>query len=238
MSAEIEEMIERFCQWLDPPFGELVRQLKGPDASGQGERQDRPVLHARQSLIDGYAAFQRRDSQTCLNFLYTAANLAADGATFPDPAEFPFDGSEVGRGHACMWRGIACALLGNIEQQFIEFDLMSCDAWFGNAVWIFLDSQERILAGRALSEWAEARMAIGDNQTAGLFFNTASAIFISQDEGQRAITCSQRFARQGPANVDSAFFLGRPATHDEVIQLPTVLGGKNSYAMRDFIINS
>jgi hypothetical protein len=92
----------------------------------------------------------------CLNFLYTANNLAADDATFPHPAEFPFDGSEVGRGHAYMWRGIAYALLGNVEHQFMEFDLMSCDAWFRNTVWIFLNLQDQIMAGRALSEVFES----------------------------------------------------------------------------------
>ena len=61
---------------------------------------------------------------------------------------------------------------------------------------------------------------------------------MSQDEVQKSFTYIKRFARQGPLDVDSAFFLGRPATHDEVIQLPTFLGGKNSYAMRDFISNS
>ena len=61
---------------------------------------------------------------------------------------------------------------------------------------------------------------------------------MSQDVVQRSFTCIKRFARQGPLDVDSAFFLGRPTTHDEVIQLPAVLGGKNSNALRDFIINS
>ena len=61
---------------------------------------------------------------------------------------------------------------------------------------------------------------------------------MSQDEVQKSFTYIKRFARQGPLDVDSAIFLSRPAAHDEVIQLSAVLGGKNSNALRDFIINS
>ena len=58
-----------------------------------------------------------------------------------------------------------CGILGSIEPQLISWDPMSCDMWFGQAAYIYLNLERGIEVARVLAEWSEARAFVGDSSS-------------------------------------------------------------------------
>jgi hypothetical protein len=232
MDEELALAVQQFLTWLDGPFGAAFAQLDGPDLRLQTEQRDRPVAGVQQRLQDAQRKVVNGQRADALNDVRWAANIALDGAGYPDPKEFRGKNVSIARAHACLWRGISCGLLGDIEKQLMNWDLMACDMWFGQAAWGFLNNGETAHGARALAEWSEARMAVGDWDSAHMFGTAAMALFVSVDEHQSSVAVAGRLAKNGPSDLDSAVLFGRTPSQSELVGLVTVLGGKNAYHLR------
>jgi hypothetical protein len=196
------------------------------------QKAPKPVSNGRQMLIDAYALHPNNPANA-RQLLSQAINVLDRGSITPDPTEWPIDGPEVGRGHACMWGGIARVLLHQQAGGAFSVDATKADAWFGTAVLIFLETGEFTLAGRALQEWAESRRLLSDTEFANALNLGAVAVFSSANQPDRARLAGARTNATGPCNVDSSFFLQRPPTESEVSVLTTVLGGRNTQHFYD-----
>lgn len=238
MAATYEDVLAQLRIWIEGPFGDAVRQLDSADIRAQTEQRDRPVQGAKYCLTNGYRLYAEGNARAALMEVRTAANMSLDGAAFPDPADDEQSDRTAARGAACLWRGISCAILGSVEPQLISWDLMACDMWFGQAVCIYLRLDRRLDVARVLAEWSEARAFAGDSEYSAQFGELAGVIFNEEDDTQGSIAVLNKLAYPGPSQWDSAMLLGRNPSRDEASMLKTVLGGRNTYAFREALLNA
>ena len=188
-----------------------------------------PVLTARQNLIDAYQQAQRGSKNEAKSLIRAAIASADSGAVSPNSDEWPIDGPEIGRGHACMWGAIARVLSHQQAELFAVQDATLSDSWFGAAFIIFIEHGEGTMAGRALQEWAESRRLYGDEDGAQVLFLAALCAFLIAGNQPRMTLVASRAGQTGPVDTDSSFFLNRPATEQESRVLSSVLGARNSH---------
>lgn len=156
--------------------------------------------------------------------------LLDSGTVHPDESEWPIDGPEVGRAHACMWTAIAKVLTHKQSPQAFDADATNADSWFAIATLIFIGHQEPKMAARSLQEWAESRRMLSDFETAEILRLGAICLFGAIGESERLAVAAARSGQIGPVDVPSSFFLGRPPYESELRVLTTVLGARNSEA--------
>jgi hypothetical protein len=191
-----------------------------------------PVGRGRILLVSAFNRSRESDSRaSSRQLIQDACGLFATGAVHPQHDEWFIDGPEVGRANACMWNGIARALMHRHAPDIQSVDLSRSDTWFGMAAVLFVECEEQIMVGRVLSEWAESRRLSGDIEGGDLLFTAAAATFLAAGDSDRSQTIARRIGEHNSTHVDSSFFLGRPPTVDEASILATVLGGKNTQAL-------
>ena len=224
-----EEWFLKFAGMMTEPYQDLISALRTAGAKQVASTTRSPVLASRQALIDSYKQYEA-GSKTSAQRLINAAIASADsGAVSPDGSEWPIDGPEVGRGHACMWGAIARVLAHKQNKDIISKDKTHSDLWFGAAFTIFLENNEGTMTGRALQEWAESRRLYNDEDGAKILFKAASCVFILTENQQRLSLVANRPSESGPVAMDSSFFLNRPATAQESQVLSSVLGARNTH---------
>jgi len=187
----------------------------------------RPVAHARQSIIDAYKQFDSGHRDDARKQLENAIVHADSGSILPDAAEWPIDGTDVGRAHACMWGAIARVFAHKQSSHWAGTDSTKSDAWFGMATILFVENSEMVMAGRTLQEWGESRRLLGDNFALTLFLN-ATNIFNMANETNRAKLAFERMRTNTPVSQESSFLLGQPPTRGEQDRLTSVLGASNA----------
>ena len=187
----------------------------------------RPVAHARQSIIDAYKQFDSGHRDDARKQLENAIVHADSGSILPDAAEWPIDGTDVGRAHACMWGAIARVFAHKQSSHWAGTDSTKSDAWFGMATILFVENSEMVMAGRTLQEWGESRRLLGDNFALTLFLN-ATNIFNMANETNRAKLAFERMRTNTPVSQESSFLLGQPPTRGENERLTSVLGASNA----------
>ena len=235
---EVEQEIATLRTWLSGPFGEAVRQLDSQDIKTQTAQRDRPVRGAKDCLIRGFKLYTEGKVNAALMEVRMAANMSLDGVGYPDAADDENRDRTAARGAACLWRGISCGILGSIEPQLISWDPMSCDMWFGQAAYIYLNLERGIEVARVLAEWSEARAFVGDSSSSQSFGRLAEIIYMKEDDFQGAVAVANKLAYPGPSRWDSAMLLGRSPNTDEECMLRTVLGGRNTYAFREALLRA
>jgi hypothetical protein len=187
-----------------------------------------PVNTGRRALIAAFESGQAGQRRLAVDHLSTARSCFDSGAVKPDSSEWFIDGPEIGRGHACMWGGIARVFAHQSSATALSNDYLKAEAWFGTATLVFLQTGETKMAGRAVQEWAEARRLVHDISGATYLFQIATAIFNQLGDSGRAKASVIRIGKNTDTGVDSSFFVGRPPTESEVTLLTTILGGRNS----------
>lgn len=187
----------------------------------------RPVAHARQSIIDAYEQFDSGHRDDARKQLENAIVHADSGSILPDAAEWPIDGTDVGRAHACMWGAIARVFAHKQSSHWEGTDSTKSDAWFGMATILFVENSEMVMAGRTLQEWGESRRLLGDSFALTLFLN-ATNIFNMANETNRAKLAFERMRTNTPVSQESSFLLGQPPTRGEQDRLTSVLGAYNA----------
>jgi len=224
-----EEWFGNFAGIMTKQYQDHINAIKTAGAKQVAAATRSPVLTSRQALIDSYKQYEA-GSRVAAQRLISAAVAAADsGAVCPDASEWPIDGPEIGRGHACMWGAIARVLAHKQAEAFAWQDATLSDSWFGAAFTIFLENNEGTMAGRALQEWAESRRLYSDEEGAKILFLAASCVFILTGNQQRMSLVVSRPSESGPVVMDSSFFLNRPATAQESQVLSSVLGARNTH---------
>lgn len=225
----VEEWFENFAGIMSQQYQDHINAIRTAGAKQVASTTRSPVLTCRQALLDSYKQYQA-GSKTAAQRLISAAITAADsGAVSPDASEWPIDGPEIGRGHACMWGAIARVLAHKQADAFAWKDATLSDSWFGAAFVIFLQNNEGTMAGRALQEWAESRRLCGDEEGANILFLGATCVFGMIGNQERLSLVANRPSESGPVAMDSSFFLNRPATEQESRVLSSVLGARNTH---------
>ena len=229
MNSEFDtsEWLAKFISLIKANYQTQLGILRSPTTQQAFGSAPSPVSSGRQLLLDAFRAQPSGKSRT-LTLLNEAIALLDKGCVSPDPNEWFIDGPEIGRGHACMWGGIAKTLAHQQAGAAFSPDFTKSDGWFGTAVLIFLETGEYKMAGRALQEWAESNRLINNVEEANTLNIAAVMIFSSMNELGRAETAGSRIDQVAPCSVDSSFFLGRPPTQSETSILTTVLGGRNT----------
>jgi len=229
MSSESDtsEWLANFISLIKANYQTQLGVLRSPTTQQAFGSAPSPVSSGRQLLIDAFRA-QPSGKSRSLALINEAIAFLDRGCVSPDPNEWMIDGPEIGRGHACMWGGIAKTL--SHQQSGVAFgvDFTKSDGWFGAAVLIFLETGEYKMAGRALQEWAESNRLINNVEEANTLNIAAVMIFSSMNELGRAKIAGSRINQAAPCPVDSSFFLDRPPTQSETSILTTVLGGRNT----------
>jgi len=224
-----QEWFANFATVTTQQYQQHISALKTAGARAITSGSQNPVLNSRQALIDAYKQSEM-GSKAAAKKLINAAIVAADsGAVTPDASEWPIDGPEVGRGHACMWGAIARVLAHQQGEMFTWQDATLSDSWFGAAFTIFMSQNEGTMAGRALQEWAESRRLYGDEDGANILYLAALCLFLLLGNEKRMALVANRPSESGPVPIDSSFFLNRPATEQESQILSSVLGARNSH---------
>lgn len=224
-----EAWFENFAGIMAKQYQDHINAIKTAGAKQVAPPTRSPVMTSRQALLDSYKQYEA-GSVAGARRLITAAIAAADsGAVSPDASEWPIDGPEIGRGHACMWGAVARVLAHKQAEAFAWQDATLSDSWFGAAFVIFLQNNEGTMAGRALQEWAESRRLYGDEEGANILFLGATCVFMLVGNQQRLSLVSNRPSESGPVPMDSSFFLNRPATEQESRVLSSVLGARNTH---------
>lgn len=226
---DIDEWFGNFARIMTVEYQDHINAIKTSGARQISSAMRTPVLHSRQALLDAYQRFQAGSKSGALQLLSSSIVAADSGAVTPDVGEWPIDGPEIGRGHACMWGAIARVLSHKQAEAFAVKDATLADSWFGAAFVIFLQNNEATMAGRALQEWAESRRLFGDEDGANLLFLGATCVFALSDNQHRLNLVSVRTSQSGPVAMDSSFFLNRPATEQESRVLSSVLGAQNTH---------
>lgn len=225
--TDFSEWFSNFISLIKANYETQLGVLRSPTAQQAFGSIPSPVSSGRQLLIDAFRA-QPSGKSKSLALVNEAIALLDKGCVSPDPSEWFIDGPEIGRGHACMWGGIAKTLAHQQAEVFFSPDFTKSDGWFGAAVLIFLETGELKMAGRAFQEWAESRRLFNNVKEANILNLMAVMIFSSANELPRAETAGSRIDQAAPCSVDSSFFLGRPPTQSETSILTTVLGGRNT----------
>lgn len=222
------EFLQNFLQTLSSAYSAQVEVIRSPDAKSSFRAQEIPVARGRQALIDAYNAHTSGNTSQAKSLLSSAIVTLDSGSIHPDSSEWPIDGPEIGRAHACLWSGIAKVFAHKQSKDTFDRDATNADSWFAMATLIFLSHNEHKMAGRVLQEWAESRRMFSDIDAANVLSLGAVCLFALIGEGDRLSAIANRSGQTGPTSVDSSFFLGRPPTDSELQQLTTVLGGRNS----------
>jgi|GEM_PF-1219722 len=216
-----------FIQMINERYEPHLNELKSPGTKSQ-VKYERPVGHARQSIIDAYKQNESGQRNDARKTLERAINQANSGANNPNPVEWPIDGVDVGRAHACMWGAIARVFTHKQSSDWTNTDTSKADAWFGVATKLFLNTGEHVMAGRALQEWGESRRMLGDTDGASRLIVTATVIFNSANEVNRGERALERVYANDPVSQESSFLLGQPPTRGEQDRLTSVLGASNA----------
>ena len=222
-----EEWFGNFAGIMTKQYQDHIRAIKTLGARLTALRS--PVLTSRQALIDSYKQYEAGSKAEAQRLISAAIASADSGAVSPNASEWPIDGPEIGRGHACMWGAIARVLAHKQAEAFAWQDATLSDSWFGAAFTIFLENDEGTMAGRALQEWAESRRLVGDEEGANTLFLGAMCVFRLIGNQQRLSLVGNRPSESGPVAMDSSFFLNRPATSQESQVLSSVLGARNTH---------
>ena len=222
-----EEWFGNFAGIMTKQYQDHIRAIKTLGARLTALRS--PVLTSRQALIDSYKQYEAGSKAEAQRLISAAIASADSGAVSPNASEWPIDGPEIGRGHACMWGAIARVLAHKQAESFAGQDATLSDSWFGAAFTIFLENDEGTMAGRALQEWAESRRLVGDEEGANTLFLGAMCVFRLIGNQQRLSLVANRPSESGPVAMDSSFFLNRPATSQESQVLSSVLGARNTH---------
>lgn len=225
--SDTSEWLAKFISLIKAIYQTQLGILRSPTTQQAFGSAPSPVSSGRQLLLDAFRA-QPSDKSRSLALINESIALLDKGCVSPDPSEWLIDGPEIGRGHACMWGGIAKTLAHQQAGAAFSPDFTKSDGWFGTAVLIFLETGEYKMAGRALQEWAESNRLINNVEEANTLNIAAVMIFSSMNELGRAKTAGSRINQATPCSVDSSFFLGRPPTQSETSILTTVLGGRNT----------
>lgn len=223
-----DEWFSNFSQILVKRYQGHIAAIKTAGAKQFAVSTGRSVIFARQFLLDAYGAYSSGQISRAKQLLSSAISTADSGAVSPDANEWPIDGPEIGRGHACMWGAVARVLSHKQAELFAWDDATLSDSWFGAATVIFLDNGEGTMAGRSLQEWAESRRLYGDEDGAQLLFMAAMCAFGRTGNQVRMDLVGKRTGQTGPVQMESSFFLNRPATQAESHVLSSVLGASNA----------
>jgi|694.fasta_scaffold40330_2 hypothetical protein len=224
-----EEWFGNFAAVTTKQYQAHISAIKTAGARQVAPATRAPVLTSRQGLLDAYKQYEAGSRANAQRLINIAIASADSGAVSPDASEWPIDGPEIGRGHACMWGAIARVLAHKQAEIFTWQDATLSDSWFGAAFTIFLENNEGTMAGRALQEWAESRRLYGDEEGANLLFLAAVCVFILIGNQERMSLVANRPSESGPVAMDSSFFLNRPATAQESQVLSSVLGARNTH---------
>jgi len=224
-----EEWFGNFAAVTTKQYQAHISAIKTAGARKVASATRAPVLTSRQGLLDAYKQYEAGSKANAQRLINVAIASADSGAGSPDASEWPIDGPEIGRGHACMWGAIARVLAHKQAEIFTWQDATLSDSWFGAAFTIFLENNEGTMAGRALQEWAESRRLYGDEEGANLLFLAAVCVFILIGNQERMSLVANRPSESGPVAMDSSFFLNRPATAQESQVLSSVLGARNTH---------
>lgn len=227
--VNLDEWFHDFAYEMQSEYQDHIDAIRTAGARTIASAMRSPVLHSRQALLDAYKQNEVGSIAGARGLLSTAIISADSGAVTPDAAEWPIDGPEVGRGHACMWGAIARVLAHKQGRSFAHKDATLSDSWFGAAFVIFMQTNEVVMAGRALQEWAESRRLCGDEDGANVLFLAATCAFSLCGNQHRLNLVSVRSSQRGPVAMDSSFFLNRPATEQESRVLSSVLGARNAH---------
>ena len=229
MNSEFDasEWLANFISLIKGNYQNQLGVLRSPATQQAFGSAPSPVGSGRQLLIDAFRA-QPSGKSRSFALISEAIAFLDRGCIAPDPSEWLIDGPEIGRGHACMWGGIAKTLAHQQAGAAFSPDFTKSDGWFGAAVLIFLETGEYKMAGRALQEWAESNRLINNVKEANTLNLAAIIIFSSMNELGRAENAGSRIDQAGPCSVDSSFFFARPPTQSETSILTTVLGGRNT----------
>ena len=223
------EWFPNFAAVLTEQYQDHINALKTAGARQVASATRAPVLTSRQALLDAYKQYESGSKANAQRLIIAAVASADSGAVSPDASEWPIDGPEIGRGHACMWGAIARVLAHKQAVKFTRQDATLSDSWFGAAFTIFVDNNEWKMAGRVLQEWAESRRLYGDEEGAPILFLAAYCVFLLLGDQQRMSPVKNRPSEIGPVPMDSSFFLNRPATAQESQVLSSVLGARNTH---------
>ena len=229
MSSESDtsEWLANFISLIKANYQTQLGVLRSPTTQQAFGSAPSPVSSGRRMLIDAFGA-QPSGKSRSFALINEAIAFLDRGCVSPDPNEWMIDGPEIGRGHACMWGGIAKTLAHQQSGAAFSPDFTKSDGWFGAAVLIFLETGEYKMAGRALQEWAESNRLINNVEEANTLNIAAVMIFSSINELGRAKNAGSRINQATPCPLDSSFFLDRPPTQAETSILTTVLGGRNT----------
>lgn len=223
-----EEWFGNFAAVTTKHYQDHIKAIRTAGAAQVASASRSPVSNSRQALIDSYKQYEAGSKAAAQRLINAAIASADSGAVSPDASEW-FDDREIGRGHACMWGAIARVLAHKQAEHFAWQDATLSDSWFGAAFTIFLENDERTMAGRALQEWAESRRLLGDEEGANILFLSATCVFMLIGNQQRLSLVANRPTESGPIAMDSSFFLNKPATSQESQVLSSVLGARNTH---------
>lgn len=217
-----------FLQAIEIRYMSHRNALMSPGARNQVAPTDRPVAHARQSVIEAYRQNESGSRNDARKTLDRAIVQADSGSIFPDAGEWPIDGVDVGRAHACMWGAIARVFAHKQSSDWASTDATKSDAWFGVATLLFLENRESVMAGRTLEEWGESRRIFGDSESAALLLTCAVPLFLLGGESERAELAGNRIHAVGPVPQASSFLRGEMPSPTERSRLSSVLGASNA----------
>ena len=222
---DIEEFLRKFVEDTEKNYSVQLGVIRSTNAKSSYDAVPKPVSNGRLLLMKA----EKAPSQAGKVELILGGQAYFDiGAIHPDSSEWPIDGVEYGRANACMWSGISRVLLHEQSDHALEQDATKADTWFGIGLLIFLQLSQFGMAGRITQEWAESRRLKGDQVFANVLFLFGTYMFAQAGMQERLEPCHSRIDKTSPSPVDSAFFLGRPATIQEANVLTTVLGGQNT----------
>ena len=189
----------------------------------------RPVMTGRKNLFLGFRTEHLQDRTVpSIDTVKQAIRFFDAGSVHPDKSEWPHDGEEVGRGHACLWGAISRAFLRQQASFIMVPDAQCADTWFALAAIIFLEQNDPRMAGRAFQEWAESRRLYNDFEHSDALFFASYISFMDGKDAERARIAMSRHGSREACSIDSSFFLNRLPTKEESDILTTILGGKNS----------
>jgi len=113
-----EEWFDNFVGIMNKQCYDHISAIKTAGAQQIASSTTSPVLTARQKLIDAYKQHESGSKSNAQRLIAAAIVSADSGAVSPDAYEWPSDGPEVGRGHACMWGAIARVLAHKQAEAF------------------------------------------------------------------------------------------------------------------------
>jgi hypothetical protein len=189
----------------------------------------RPVTTGRKNLFLGFRTEHQQDRPVpSIDLVRQSIRFFDAGSVHPDKSEWPHDGEEIGRGHACLWGAISRTFLRRQASFIMVPDAQCADTWFAVAAIIFLEQNDPRMAGRAFQEWAESRRLYKNFEHSDALFFASYISFMDGNDAERARIAMSRHGSREACLIDSSFFLNRPPTKEESNILTTVLGGKNS----------